>query len=364
MIEDLIRVTENCRFCLMCRHVAPVELITHKETHSPHGWALLISSEKRGLIEWNEDSVNQIYCAPDAGNSRAHCVTDQKLPEAIAAARSEIVERGLAPQIVYQVNEAIEYWRNPFEKKLPELNSTQARDGLFVGDEAKYLWPEAITAAMELLEATGFIPVKIGVGRNNGYIASSLGFPETARSLAFEILDEIKLSHIQRLFVLSPGDYFTFRNLYRERLGIEWPENVEIIEVLDFLNNRFESGELSFNTSNENQAYAYVDPTHAVRVPSRHAIPRNLIKKALGYRLHELLWREDHAHPVGNTALQFTQPEIANKLTAARLTDASNSGAKFILCEDPGTLSKLNENISMYDLEVKGLYEHLKAKLT
>ena len=77
MIIDTI---ENCRYCLMCRHICPVGHVTAKETFTPHGWGLLIASVERGLLSWNEDTVSALYNCSDCGTCRAHCVTDQPLP--------------------------------------------------------------------------------------------------------------------------------------------------------------------------------------------------------------------------------------------------------------------------------------------
>ena len=49
MIENVIDTTENCRFCLMCRHVAPVGLITYQETLTPHGIALTVAAHSSRL---------------------------------------------------------------------------------------------------------------------------------------------------------------------------------------------------------------------------------------------------------------------------------------------------------------------------
>ena len=50
MIEDVILTTENCRYCLMCRHVCPVGHVTRLETLTPHGWGLTIASIRRGIV--------------------------------------------------------------------------------------------------------------------------------------------------------------------------------------------------------------------------------------------------------------------------------------------------------------------------
>ncbi len=84
-LQDPIATTENCRYCLMCRHVAPVGHVTHEEAVTPHGIALIVASQRRGLIDWNDDTVGIVYAEPDGGNCRAHCVTDQPLPAATSS---------------------------------------------------------------------------------------------------------------------------------------------------------------------------------------------------------------------------------------------------------------------------------------
>src|SRR3990172_7404322 len=269
-IENVILTTDNCRYCLMCRHVASIEHVTHRETLSPHGIALVIASVRRGLLQWNADTVDVIYSAADNGNSRAHCVFDQPLPEAISAVRGEVA--------------------------------------LFVGDEAQYLWPATVTTALALLKAVGIAPVLVGVGRSNGYLASSLGLPEIARRLAQATLADLETSRARRMLVLSPGDFFTFNQLYDERLGIEWPDSVQLSELTTFLADCLEGGEIKFKKTTQRSPYTYIDPTHAVRVPARHANPRRLLAGVMPGPARELFWRCERAHPLCSTALPFTQP--------------------------------------------------------
>lgn len=362
-LENVIDTIENCRYCLMCRHIASVECVTHKETLSPHGWALVIASVRRGLLEWDQDTVDVIYSAPDHGNSRAHCVTNQPLPEAIAAIRAEIVSQQLALPIVYEIDEVLREYGTPFAKRKPGVVSREGGVALFVGDEAQYLWPKTLKAASDLLAAMGIHPVMIGVGRNNGYLASSLGLPDTAKQLAEANLGELRASGAKRLLVLSPGDYFTFSQLYDERLGIEFPKEVELLELAQLLADSLKGGEIEFNKLTDEVPYAYVDPTHAVRVPKRHDAPRQLLAAVMPSSPRELFWRRERSHPVGSTALQFTKPDIAEQLTAARLSDAQQSGAKLLFSDDPGTLKQLDNLAEKYGVQVKGLYELLIDQL-
>jgi Fe-S oxidoreductase len=362
-IENVILTADNCRYCLMCRHVSPVERVTQRETLSPHGWGLIIASVRRGLLKWNDDTVGVIYSAPDSGNSRAHCVTDQPLEEAIAAVRAEIVTRRLAPDAVYEIDAALQQYGTPFVRQAPAGATDQGEIVLFVGDEAEYLWPGAQEAALQLLAALGIQPIRIGVGRSNGFLASSLGLPETARELAQANLRELEASGARLMLVLSPGDYFTFHQMYWERLGVQWPESVELLEVTSLLARALEAGQLHLRRSVDETPYAYIDPTHAVRVPGRHDDPRRLLEAVLPGERYELFWRRERAHPVGSTGLQFTTPDLAEKLTLARLQDAADSGARLLVSEDPGTLKQLSEKAERFGLRVRGLYELLVEHL-
>jgi Fe-S oxidoreductase len=362
-IENVVDTIENCRYCLMCRHVASVEHVTHKETLSPHGWALVIASVERGLLDWNPDTVDVLYSAPDHGNSRAHCVTQQPLPAAIAAVRAEIVSQQLAPAVVYEIDESLREYGTPYAKRKPGVVPGEGKVALFVGDEAQYLRPKTLTVVSDLLVTLGINPVMIGLGRNSGYLPSSLGLKDTAVQLAEATLEELRATGAMRLIVLSPGDYFTFNQLYDERLGIEFPSDVELIELTALLADRLEGGEIEFNKFSQDIPYAYVDPTHAVRVPERHDHPRKLLAAVMPGPAKELFWRRERGHPVGSTALQFTQPDIAEKLTTARLEDAQRSGAKLLISDDPGTIQQLDGAAEKFGLEVRGLYDLLFEQL-
>ena len=235
MIEDVILTTENCRYCLMCRHVCPVGHVTRLETLTPHGWGLTISSIRRGTLQIDDSTVGAIYSCADCGTCRANCVTDQPLPAAIAAMRSEIAAGGQAPPAVYEAQAKLERYSNPYAEQKPEQVDGQGEVALFVGDDAHYLGQEALQAALRLLKQVGVKPVLIGIGRNNGYLASSLGFPQMSFDLAMATLTELESSGAGSMMVLTPGDYYVFRQMHDERHGLAWPKGVTVQEVIPFL---------------------------------------------------------------------------------------------------------------------------------
>jgi Fe-S oxidoreductase len=354
---------ENCRYCLMCRHVCPVGHITRRETLTPHGWGLTIASVQRGLLTWNQDTLDVLYSCADCGTCRAHCVTDQALPAALAATRAEVTAQSLAPAVVYQVHRALQEWSNPYEKHAPEPVNGQAEFALLVGDDAQFLHTTALAGALKLLEAAGIKPVLIGIGRSTPYLASSLGFPGTARNLAQTTLNELKATGARRMLVLTPGDYYAFDRLLTESLEIEWPKAVALQEVISLLDEKFTAGMLQFRSSTDQRPYAYIDPTHSLRVPARFEAPRRLLAGVMSTPGRELFWRKERAHPCGNGALQFTNPHLSNHLTYARLADAQQAGAQIAFTEDPGCLSHLSRHAGRFGLHIQGFYELLADHL-
>jgi len=362
-LQTATATIENCRYCLMCRHVCPVGHITRRETLTPHGWGLTIASVQRGLLTWNLDTVDVLYSCADCGTCRAHCVTDQALPDAIATTRAEVAAQNLAPAAAYKVHRALQEWSNPYEKQVPETVNGQAEIALFVGDDAKYLRPTALESALKLLEAAGVKPVLIGIGRSSGYLASSLGFPETAKMLVQNTLDELKASGARRMLVLTPGDYYAFDRLLTNRLEVEWPQGVELQEVISLLDEKFTAGMLKFKSSDDKRPYAYIDPTHSLRLPARYETPRHLLAGVMPTAGRELFWRKERMHPCGNGALQFITPHISDHLTYARLADTQKAGAQIAITEDPGCLSHLSRHADRFGLYIQGFYELLADHL-
>lgn len=364
MIENVIETTELCRHCLMCRHKTPMGHITSKETYTPHGFAQLVASEKRDMIEWNEEYAEVMYVSSDNGNSRAHCVTDQPLPEAIAEVRAKLVKNDLAPDVVYELKEQLKTYETPYAESEPGDVSGSGDVALFVSDDVRYRSPDTLEAVLALLEEVGVNPVRIGNGRNNGFIASSLGLPNVAESLAEATLDELRDVGADRLLVMSPGDYFAFNQLYDERLGIELSDDVELLEVTDLLAEAMDDGSLSTDERELGEPYAYVDPNHTVRVKSRTDQPRTILDELLADERRELFWREERAFPCGNLALEFVHPDLADELTEFRFEDASDQEVDVLVTDGAGTEYQLKQHADEFDMDVRNLYGLLAEQAT
>jgi Fe-S oxidoreductase len=361
---DAILTTERCRYCLMCRHVCPITHVTRNEVTSPHGWGLLIASVRRGLTTWNEETVGILYHCADCGLCRAHCVTDQPLPLAINASRAEVVNRQLAPAQVYALRDKFQQWANPYVELAPQPATGLGEAALIVGAFAHHWQRGTVEAAQKLLAASGVEVVPIAMGRESPYLANSLGLLDEARQLGQATLDEIAAAGAKRVFVLSPGDVYSFQTIL-PALGLAWPQGIELIEVTTHLANQLEAGKLKFKEA-ALQDYAFFDPDQTVRVPGRWRAPRQLLAALSQAPAIELFWSQDRAAPSGaNSALYFTLPHMSALLAQTRLAEAAERGVQTLITDDPRVLYHLHRQAekSYPRIEVRGLFELLVTQL-
>jgi Fe-S oxidoreductase len=353
---------DSCRYCWMCRHVCPTGFVTKRESHTPHGYALLIASATRGVSPWNADTVDALYTCADCGCCESHCATHQPLPEAIVGARAGLAEAGLAPAAALDVKARLEKWGSVHGD--PGTRPAQAKGpiGLFVGDvpagEGR-----GVDAALRLLQRSGVEAVPVGAGRSTGFVASSLGFIDTAKRLAKAVLADVAASTCSQLLVFGPGDRFAFERAYATRLGVTWPDGVRVREVTAVLAEAQASGTLRFGPPPDATPWAYQEPDHAVRVGDR-PWPRQLLTAALGAASERRpLRRDDRAHPCGTAGgLDLTQPEVAAGLAEARVTDARTVGAARLITEDPACVAHLRRHAGGR-IEVVDLFELLASRL-
>lgn len=361
---DANLTTERCRYCLMCRHVCPVTHVTRNEVTSPHGWALLIASTRRELTKWNQETAGILYHCADCGLCRAHCVTDQPLPLAINASRAEVVAQGAAPAQIYELRQKFQQWGNTYVEAAPSPVSGTAESALLVGPVAHHFQRSTVEAAQKLLAAAGIEVMPIAQGRESPYMANTMGLIEEARHLAQATLAEIAAVGAKRIFVLSPGDIYSFQTLL-EALGLAWPAGVELVEVTTFLAEQVEAGKLAFSPARM-QDFAFFDPDHTVRVPGRWEAPRRLLATVSSNPPIELFWSKERAAPSGAySGLYFTLPHMSILLAQTRLSEAAERGVRTLITDDPRVLVHLGRQAERHHsgIKVSGLLELLAEQL-
>ena len=359
--QSVTGTTEGCRYCLMCRHVCPVTRVTHNEATSPHGWALEIASVRRGQLRWDAETVDLLYHCADCGLCQAFCVTDQPLPQAIVAARAEVVAAGHAARAVTAVDEALRRWGHPYEETAEKAEGAErAETMLFVGSAAWHRERDSLRAAQRLIDAVGLNHSLAAVGRSSGYLAYTLGLHDTARALARATVEEVGRAGCRRLVVLAPEQAHTLRTIY-PLLGAPLPDGVEVVELTVLLAALLDEGRLKLRPAPIDLAYH--DSCQTPRIDGRWRAPRRLLAALTTRPPREGFWREKRATPCGASGgLPWTQPDLAAGLARAALSDATRDGAQLIVTDAPACLAHLRAHTAP-GVEVKGLYELLAEGL-
>jgi Fe-S oxidoreductase len=360
-LADHAPVYELCRYCLMCRHVCPVGRTTRRETTTPHGWALLIASVDRGQLRWDSEAVDTLYQCAQCGLCLSNCVTDQPLPSAIAAARADVVSKGLAPQSVTDLDARLRHWGNPYQESAPLVSSGMAPAALFVGAAAQLLRPQTLDGARKLLRALGVEYVPVGVGLSSAYLPFALGLRETAEILARAALQEITAARSSRLILLTPEDARAFTDALPQ-LGLQLPEGVEPVELTTLLAAGVQAGQLNIRPLDV--AVTYHDPAHTPHFPARAGQARRVLSALFCQPVREMFWREGRAAPGGAVGgLEFIQPALAETMARDRVAEAVSTGAELLVTEDPVALTHLEQHAAGTAIKVVGLYELLAGQL-
>ncbi len=325
-MNEVLLTTENCRYCLMCRHICPVTRVTYSEATSPHGWALAIASVRRGLLEWNAETADLLYQCADCGACQGACVTNQPLPEAIVAARAELVERGLG-------------------RTLPQPQAAGAG--------------ETLAAARALLEALG-LSDPIVAPEPAIALAYTLGQHGQARELGQALAGELGAGGARRLLVLAPDDAHTLLHIF-PRLGLALPEGSEVVELTALLADLLGQGRLALRRGDAE--FAYHDPCQTARFSRRWQAPRRLLAALSERPVEEGFWRESRAASCGASGgLPLTQPKLAGDMARAALADATRGGAHTVVTESPPCLTHLRAHAAP-GVAVVGLYELLANQI-
>lgn len=355
-IPDYTHIYDTDRLCLMCRHVCPVERITKREATSPHGWNLLVASVMRGLLEWDAETVDTLYQCADCGCCEADHPTDRPVPAAIVAARASVVEQGLMPESVKQLDESLRRWGNPYgEATEVATNDVRLSDvGLFVGAAARFERPATVQAALAMMERAQTRPRVLSVGRSGVYLPYTVGLWETAQEVARKTIEEIERAGVKVLITVSREDAHAFAHIYPE-IGVSLPEGVRVAELASWLWEQVSEGRMQLVRLDLEGAY-YHDPCHTPRLPEGAQYSRKLVEAALGYAPKEMFWRGRQASPCGAVGgFTFTQLGLAERLARARIDEACERGAQAIVTEDPICAAHLARYAG--DLPVVSLFE-------
>ncbi len=320
MIKTQQSTAFACRFCFMCRHLAPIGNVTYREADTPRGRALLFDRASAFPELWRDpDYADTFYRGDLSGACRTHCVSHFDEPGLILAARRHLVELGQAPQAVVDLVRELAAERS--------VISGEGRGPIayFVDPYTARHQPEIAKAMEEIFKAAG-VQWTVITGSDSGKAANVLGFSNDARLLAGEVAKAVKASGAKTLVTSCPAAYDAFVRDYVE-LGTPLPGDVEVLHSSEFIARLIEEKRVTGSWSSRVAVYPLASDylRNYQGKPNGGDLPAGLGIDTIPFGTNQ---EESYSAGEGAVVMDRLYPKIVEKLAnyvAERRNDASDT---------------------------------------
>lgn len=365
-IENQFETIDACRFCFMCRHVCTMGLATGWESDTPRGRSLVLFKVLRGHAEYNEDLVASIYRCCLCGMCQAWCKGDYTPPEAILAARRDIVEAGLEPEAARRIKANLLKTDNPFglpaEDRFkniePPKNTGDSRTAevlYYVGCDTAWHRPEIANAFLRVLQHAN-IPVSLlDDEQSTGKPLTVLGYVDEAKQMAESLSAKIKSSGCRIVVTTCPSSFDALKNDY-PAMGVDL-DGIEVLHASQYLDRLVSEGKLAPKQQLD-QTVAVLDSDRLGRFNSIFDEPRRLVQAIPGATLKEMAWTRDMAHSSAETGgvMALLEPQLVPPLAERILEEARRAEVQVLATSCPVTKQALME-IGDETIEIRDLVE-------
>lgn len=205
-----------------------------------------------------------------------------------------------------------------------------------------------------------------------GSVLMRTGFLEEAKDQMQKNIDNLKG---QKVLVSCAGCYKTFKEDYKEILGVE----LDVIHTSQLFKDLISERKIIIKKSEYSTSVTYHDPCHLGRHCGEYGAPREVLKAISSLIEMENIMENSRCCGAGG-GVKSAFPEIAANMAQKRIKDAEKTGASSIITACPFCKLNLNQAIKnnnntntkkqnhkhhkSYDLEVFDLSEFLLKQIT
>ena len=357
--EKARKNADACRFCWMCRHLCPVQLVTGKETNTPRAKGLQVSMIERGM-PMEKDCAETMYQCMLCGACTNDCATGFDPLVFIREARTEANVKGIVPAYVQKVIDRIAETGNMYgakETKVDFAGIPEKGDVLvWLGATARYSTPCVANAFFSILKKAGVAFAALTEEPASGSALGDLmGFVEDVRLQAKKAGEAIAAAGAKKLVVLDSYDAALMRHEYKE-WGIELPE---IVTATAFVDGLIKEGKLA--PKKEALVVSYHDGSRLARDLDEHQPARDILT-AMGCEIHEMWQNRRLAKCCGSAVVGQFLPELRAKVAANRWNDLLRTDAKVMVAACPQSTEALGAT-APEGCEYKDLFLLLDSRL-
>lgn len=371
--EKAKKHADACRFCYMCRHLCPIELVTGKENNTPRAKGLQVSMMERGM-KMDKGSAVTMYECLLCGACTADCVTGFDPLIFIREARTHAMLEGLTPDFAQKVIDKLTETGNPYGAKEAKVNYegiAQSGDTLvWLGNAARYAVPDVAEALFAILKKAGVAFAALRDEPTSGCeLGDMIGHVEDVRLLAKAAAEAIAKTGAKKVIVLDSHDAAFFLHECKD-WGVELPE---IVTATAFVDELIREGKLAPKKVVE--IVSYHDAARLARDMGELEPARSIIK-AMGADLHEMYLNEkDNKNPenkacgsfvrareCGSSIMGQMKPELSTLLCEKRYTDLLRTDSRILIAADPQATEALRRSIPE-GVEYRDLFVMLASRL-
>jgi Fe-S oxidoreductase len=337
-IREIRETTESCKHCFMCRHACPTFLATKLDSHTPRGYALLLSEIDHGYQSWTPAIIDRFYQCSRCGLCREDCAYHWAEDDVVRNAREEIVAGGRAPGRVTGIAESIAARHSPYGGKTDSWIPPSAASGrkraeilYFAGCATRQSHPEIARAVEKIMGILGADWTVLGDEGCCGASLFDLGFTEGARQASRRFIGKLKESRARLLLTGCAHCYRAFTELYPQ-WGVPVPEGVQVMHVSQYLLHQLRKGGLKIPAPLKLGTASYHDPCQLGRKAGEYDAPRQLISMILGAPPRELFHSREKAECCGAGSSMFlTDPHITRKVARVRIQAMRQAGSDVVI---------------------------------
>jgi len=344
--------------------------VTQRDTNIPRGKSLVLFAEQKNLLEWDRRAVEVMYECTNCHLCREWCATGYDVAPVMMAARSDIVDKGLAPAGAVLMKDNLQNFGNPYGDTESELEDwkksldlkPKADVLLYLGCSTTYRRPEMALSAHALLNHLQADMTILEDEPCCGEPYYIMGYREEAKAQAESTLERIQASGAHTVVTTCPSCTLSFRKSYEE-WGIKVPEDIRFVHISEYLAEEIESGRLKLEGS-LNASLTYHDPCSLGRELGVYDAPRKVLAAVQGAEFREMRLNQNHSPCCGyGGGLQATNNDIALGAGKNAGEVILETGADMLVTACPSCKQSLEKHVpGMEVLDIAELIERvLKA---
>ncbi|MFX1255799.1 MAG: (Fe-S)-binding protein, partial [Promethearchaeota archaeon] len=346
------------------------------ESYSTGGRLWLIWAWSNKEIEWSDHLAEIVFSCNTCRNCVEQCPMkfSEDIIDWIIGARSDIVEKGLAPPSIRDFLDNIYQSGNPWGMPRSERDVwaegikhyTPSDEYLFyVGCTGSYEERgQRITRTLsEVLTKTGISFGILGAEEecdgNEVYMLGEIGL---FRELAKKNVQKFKDLSVKKIFTLSPHAYNSMKNKYS---GIG---DIEIRHYTHLLHEMIQKGKIGLSALNAKVTYH--DPCFLGRYNGVYAIPRDILKQIPGVELVEMERNRENSFCCGGGGGNFVFDLLGRSRDSPsriRVREAHKTGAEILVVACPNCMTMFDDAIKAEGLDgelaVKDISELVKESI-